>query len=186
MSLARVIWSSHADLSGSGPHKLISLCQALIHRHSPLVAVSCSTLIISLHLASRASLSSLFKSLLRWSPLFSRSVESGFSMVWSQGSAEYTASPFPEHNCWSCGTGFRSSSVPVAHKGIWSSHADLSGSGPHKLIALPLTLSRHSRWRQCHAVTSIISLRLGSSASLSSPFSSSCYVASHCSAFLSC
>ena len=35
-----------------------------------------------------------------------RSVESGFSMVWSQGSAEYTASPFPEHNCWSCGTGF--------------------------------------------------------------------------------
>ena len=88
------------------PHKLISLCQVLIHRHSPLAAVSCSTLIISLRLASRASLSSLFKSLLRWSPLFSRSVESGFSMVWSQGSAEYTASLFPEHNCWSCGTGF--------------------------------------------------------------------------------
>ena len=106
VSLARVIWSSHADLSGSGPHKLISLCQDLIHRHSPLVAVSCSTLIISLSLASRASLSSPFKSLLRWSPLFSRSVESGFSMVWSQGSAEYTASPFPEHNCWSCSTGF--------------------------------------------------------------------------------
>ena len=69
---------------------------------------------------------------------------------------------------------------------IWSSHADLSGSGPHKLIALPLTLSRHSHWRQCHAATSKISLRLGSSASLSSPFSSSCYIASHCSAFLSC
>ena len=74
VSLARVIWSSHADLSGSGPHKLISLCQALIHRHSPLVAVSCSTSIISLRLGSSASLSSLFKSLLRWSPLFSRSV----------------------------------------------------------------------------------------------------------------
>ena len=55
---------------------------------------------------------------------------------------------------------------------IWSSRADLFGSGPHKLIALPLTLSRHSRWRQCHTATSIISLRLGSSASLSSPFSS--------------
>ena len=27
-----IIWSSHADLSGSGPHKLISLCQALIHQ----------------------------------------------------------------------------------------------------------------------------------------------------------
>ena len=106
MSLARVIWSSHADLSGSGPHKLISPCQALIHRHSPLAAVSCSTLIISLRLASHASFSSPFKSLLCWSPLFSRSVESEFSMVWSQGSAEYTASPFPEHNCWSCGTGF--------------------------------------------------------------------------------
>ena len=93
----RVIWSSHADLSGSGPHKLISLCQALIHRVMQHVN--------NLHLGSRASLSSPFKSLLRWSPLFSRSVESGFSMVGSQGSAEYTASPFPEHNCWSCGTG---------------------------------------------------------------------------------
>ena len=69
--------------------------------------------------------------------------------------------------------GFRSSSVYLLlTRVIWSSHADLSGSGPHKLIALPLTLSRHSRWRQCHAATSIISLRLGSSASLSSPFSS--------------
>ena len=81
--------------------------------------------------------------------------------------------------------GFRSSSVPVTRV-IWSSHADLSGSDPHKLIALPLTLSRHSRWRQSHVATSIISLHFGSSASLSSPFSSSCYVASHCSAFLSC
>ena len=28
------------------------------------------------------------------------------AMVWSQGGADYTASPFPEHNYWSCGTGF--------------------------------------------------------------------------------
>ena len=62
-------------------------------------------------------------------------------MVWSQGSAEYTASPFPEHN-----------------------------TEP----ALPLAAVSH-------AATSIISLRLGSSASLSSPFSSFCCVASHCS-----
>ena len=34
--------------------------------------------------------------------------------------------------------GFRSSSVPVTHKGYWLSHADLSGSGSHKLIALSL------------------------------------------------
>ena len=69
---------------------------------------------------------------------------------------------------------------------IWSSHADLSGSGPHKLIALSYTLNRHSPLAAVSRSTSIISLRLGSSASLSSPFSSSCYVGSHCSAFLSC
>ena len=34
--------------------------------------------------------------------------------------------------------GFRSFSVPVTHKGYWSSHADLSGLGPHKLITLSL------------------------------------------------
>ena len=33
--------------------------------------------------------------------------------------------------------GFRSPSVPVTRV-IWSSHADLSGSGPHKLITLSL------------------------------------------------
>ena len=32
---------------------------------------------------------------------------------------------------------FRSSSVPVTRV-IWLSHADLSGSGPHQLIALSL------------------------------------------------
>ena len=33
--------------------------------------------------------------------------------------------------------GYRSSSVLLLTRVIWSSHADLSGSGPHKLIALP-------------------------------------------------
>ena len=28
------------------------------------------------------------------------------AMVWSQGGADYTACPFPEHNYMSCGTGF--------------------------------------------------------------------------------
>ena len=150
MSLARVIWSSHTDLSGSGPHKLISLCQALIHRHSPLAAVSCSTLIISLRLASHASLSSPFKSLLYVGPHCS-------AVLWNQDSLWYGVrvvqsilqALFRSTIAGVVVQGFRSSSVPVTRV-IWSSHADLSGSGPHKLIALPLTLSRHSRWRQCH------------------------------------
>ena len=55
-------------------------------------------------------------------------MESGFSRLW-YGGVDYTASPFPEHNYWSCGTGhgFISSSVPVTCEG---SHADLSGLGP--------------------------------------------------------
>ena len=161
----------------------------LIHRHSPLAAVSCSTLIISLHLASRASLSSPFKSLLRWSPVFSRSVESGFSMVGvrvvqSTLQALFHGAQLLE--LWHRVLEALLYLLLTRVTKVWSSHADLSSSGPYKLIALPLTLSRHSRWRQCHAATSIISLRLGSSASLSSPFSSSYYVGSHCSAFLSC
>ena len=28
------------------------------------------------------------------------------SEVWSQGGADNTVSPFPEHNYWSCGMGF--------------------------------------------------------------------------------
>ena len=48
------------------------------------------------------------------------------------------------------------------------------------------TLSRHSPLAAVSRSTPIIILRLGSSASLSSLFSSSCYVGSHCSAFLSC
>ena len=83
--------------------------------------------------------------------------------------------------------GFRSSSVPVTHEGylvksrrplrFGSSQANRSAFNTEP--ALPLAAVSH-------AATSIISLRLGSSASLSSPFSSFCYVASHCSAFLSC
>ena len=167
----------------------------LIHRHSPLAAVSCSTLIISLHLASRASLSSPFKSLLRWSPVFSRSVESGFSMVGvrvvqSTLQALFHGAQLLE--LWHRVLEALLYLLLTRVTKVWSSHADLSSSGPYKLIALPLTLSPKfydtgtPRWRQCHAATSIISLRLGSSASLSSPFSSSYYVGSHCSAFLSC
>ena len=65
-------------------------------------------------------------------------MESGFSMVWSQGGADYTlhVSPFPEHNYWSCSTGFFL--YLLLTRFIWSSHVDLSGSGPHKLIALSL------------------------------------------------
>ena len=48
------------------------------------------------------------------------------------------------------------------------------------------TLSWHSPLAAVSRSTSIMSLRFGSSASPSSPFSSSCYVGSHCSAFLSC
>ena len=69
---------------------------------------------------------------------------------------------------------------------IWSSHADLSGSGSRANHSVFNTLSWHSPLAAVSRSTSIISLRLGSSPSLSSPFSSSCYVCSHCSAFLSC
>ena len=59
--------------------------------------------------------------------------------------------------------GFRSSSVPVTHEGYLVGSRRPLWFGPHKSIALSLTtLSRHSR------STSIISLCLGSSASLSS------------------
>ena len=58
--LTSVIWSSHADLSGSGLHKLIAVFMNTLS--SPLAAVSHTTLIICLCLASRASLSSPFSS----------------------------------------------------------------------------------------------------------------------------
>ena len=143
------------------------LCQALIHWYSLLAAVSCSTLIISLRLASRASLSSPFKSLLRWSPLFSRSDSLRYGVRVVQSTLQAGAQLL---KLWY--RVLEALLYLLLTRVIWSSRADLFGSGPHKLIALPLTLSRHSRWRQCHTATSIISLRLGSSASLSSPFSS--------------
>ena len=68
----------------------------------------------------------------------------------------------------------------------WSSHADLSGSGPYKLIAVfSYKYTEHSSLAAVSRST-LISLRLASRASLSSPFSSPCYVGSHYSAFLSC
>ena len=59
------------------PHKLIAL--SLYTEHSPLAAVSRSTLIISLHLASRASLSSPSSSPC-WFSLFSLSALLVFSL----------------------------------------------------------------------------------------------------------
>ena len=80
--------------------------------------------------------------------------------------------------------GFRSSSVPVTYKGflVESRRPLWPSSGPHKLIAL-CTLSRHSPLAAVSHSTSIISLRLGSSASYSSPFSSPCYAGSHVQPF---
>ena len=83
--------------------------------------------------------------------------------------------------------GFRSSSVPVTHKGyLVESRRPLWFGSSRANHSVFNTLSRHSPLAAVSRSTSIISLRLGSSASLSSPFSSSCYVCSHCSAFLSC
>ena len=137
MSLARVIWSSNAVLSGSGSHKLISHRQALIHRHSLLAAVSCITLIISLRLASCASLSSPFKSLLRWSPLFSRLDSLWYGVRVVQSTLQAGAQLL---KLW-----YRVLEALLylfLTRVIWPSHTDLFGSGPHKLIALPLTLTR--------------------------------------------
>ena len=52
----------------------------------------------------------------------------------------YTVSPFLKHKYWSCGRGFRSSSVPVTYKGylVESRRPLWPSSGPHKLIALSL------------------------------------------------
>ena len=65
--------------------------------------------------------------------------------------------------------GFRSSSVPVTHEGYLVESRRPLRFGPHKPIALSLTtLSRHSPLATASRSTSIISLCLGSSASLSS------------------
>ena len=136
--------------------------------------MSCSTLIISLRLASRASLSPPFKSLLCWSPLWNQD-----SLWYGVRVVQSTLKLFSGAQLLELWYRILEALLYLL-RGIiiWSSHADLSGPGPHKLIALALTLCRHSCWRQSHAVTSIISLRLGSSTSLSSSFSSPCYVGS--------
>ena len=69
---------------------------------------------------------------------------------------------------------------------IWSSHADLLFGSSRANHSVFNALSRYSPLAAVSRSTSIISLCLGSSVSLSSPFSSSCNVRSHCSAFLSC
>ena len=94
----------------------------------------------------------------------------------------------PEHLTGVLVQGFRSSSVPVTHEGyLVESRRPLSGFGSSQANRSVFnTLSRYSPLAAVSRSTPIISLRLGSSASLSSPFSSSYYVGSHCSAFLSC
>ena len=113
-------------------------------------------------------------------------IASEFSQLWGMDSrwCRLYCQPFPEHNYWNCGMGFRSSFAAIAHEG-WSIHADLSGSGSHQLIVVFNALSTPPL-AAVSRNTLIISLRLASRASLSSLFSSPCYVGSHCSAFLSC
>ena len=68
-------------------------------------------------------------------------MESGFSMVWSQGGADYTlhVSPFPEHKLLELRYRVLETLLYLLLTSfIWSSHVDISGSGPHKLIALSL------------------------------------------------
>ena len=97
------------------------------------------------------------------------------AMVWSQGGADYTASTFPEH------------SVPVTHEGyLVESRRPLWFGSSQANRSVFNTLRRHLPLVAVSRSTSIISLHLASRASLFSPFSSSCYIGSHCSAFLSC
>ena len=68
------------------------------------------------------------------------------AMVWSQGGADYTLSAlFRSTITGVVARGFRSSSVPVTHEGyLIESHRPLLPSlGPHKLIALSLSVTQH-------------------------------------------
>ena len=74
-------------------------------------------------------------------------------VLWGQGGLDYTVSPFPEHNYWSCGMEFRSpigvaceSYLVESCRPLWfrSSPANLSLSGFN-------TLALSVAWRQCHA-----------------------------------
>ena len=67
--------------------------------------------------------------------------------VWSQGGVDYIVGPFPEHN-YGIVIGVLEALLCLGII-IWSSHADLSGSGLHKLIAVFNTLTTPC-WRQCH------------------------------------
>ena len=64
-------------------------------------------------------------------------VESGRSISYG---VRVVVSPFPDHNYWRCGMGFLKLFSSCCSQGIiiWSIHADLSGSGLHKLITLSL------------------------------------------------
>ena len=81
--------------------------------------------------------------------------------------------PFPECNYWRFGTEFQKLfSSCCSARVICSSRAGLSGSGSHKLIVLN---TEHSPLAaESWNTLLIISLRLTSRASLSSPFSSPC------------
>ena len=73
----------------------------------------------------------------------------------------------------------RSSSVPVTHEGyLVESRRPLWFGSSQANRSIFNTLSWHSPLAAVSRSTSIISLRFGSSASPSSPFSSSCYVGS--------
>ena len=124
-----------------------------------------------------------------WVYLLSTGVESGFSRLWYGVRVVQTTlqALFLSTITGVVVQDFRSCSVPVTHKGylVESCRSLWFGSSPANRSVFN-TLSRHSPLAAVSRSTSIISLRLGSSASLSSPFSSSCYVGSHCSAFLFC
>ena len=118
--------------------------------------------------------------------LLSTGVELGFSQLWYGVRVVQTILQafFLSTTTGVVVQGFRSSSVPVTHEGylvelrrpLWFG----SSQANHSVFN---TLSRHSPLAAVSRSTSIISLRI---ASLSSLFSSSRYIGSHCSAFLFC
>ena len=116
-------------------------------------------------------------------------VESGFSRLWYRVRVVQTTlqALFRSTITGVVVQGFRCSSVPVTHKSylVESRRPPWFGSSQANRSVFN-TLSRHSPLAAVSRSTSIISLSFGSSASLSSPLLSFCYVASHCSAFLSC
>ena len=93
----------------------------------------------------------------------------------------------PEHLTGVVVQGFRSSSLSATQECyLVESRRPLCFGSSQANRSVFNTLSRHSPLAAVSSSMPIISLRLGSSASLSSPFSSSCYVGSYCSVFPSC